>query len=102
MGYDRKSRRATPDTPRDSPLNAAVNLRDQETIEMVASAVSKRNVLLAYNILQRIFFQHDFWRLIFASLTIRGSEAADHVKQMGKAANSLGEGLADGLDVAGF
>lgn len=59
-------------------------------------------LLLAYNILQRIFFQHDFWRLIFSSLAIRGSEAADHVKQMGEASDSLGEGLADGLDVAGF
>lgn len=58
--------------------------------------------LLAFNILQRIFLQHHFWRLIVSSLAIRGSEAADRVAQVGIASNALGEGLADGLDVAGF
>ena len=32
----------------DSPLNYAVSLRDQKTIEMVAAAIRHKQVLLAY------------------------------------------------------
>ncbi len=58
--------------------------------------------ILGLNILQRIFLQHHFWRMIVSSLSIRRVDAADHVAQVGAACNALGEGLADGLDVAGF
>ncbi|MBB4198198.1 hypothetical protein CCR94_09490 [Rhodoblastus sphagnicola] len=58
--------------------------------------------LLALNVLNRIFLQHHFWRLIVSTLAITGGAAADHVAQRDEAAGALGEGLADGLDVAGF
>ncbi|RFB75037.1 DUF898 family protein [Methylovirgula sp. 4M-Z18] len=58
--------------------------------------------LLALGVLQRYFLQYGFWRRFVASISVDNLQAADHVKAMGSAASALGEGLADGLDVAGF
>jgi hypothetical protein len=58
--------------------------------------------LFSFGTLNRYFMQHHYWRMIVASLAIRNSEAAADVAQSGEAASALGEGLADGLDVAGF
>ena len=57
---------------------------------------------LAALVVQRFYLQHEMWRLISGSLTINGLEAAANVAARGEAANAIGEGLADGLDVAGF
>ena len=59
-------------------------------------------LVLAALVVQRFYLQHEMWRLISASLTIMGLSAAANVAARGEAANAIGEGLADGLDVAGF
>ena len=59
-------------------------------------------ILLTLGIVQRFFMQRDFWRVLTQSLTIVHLEAADAVVAKGAAVSGFGEGLADGLDVAGF
>jgi hypothetical protein len=39
---------------------------------------------------------------VVSSTTVHHIEAAANVSAMGELANALGEGFADGLDVAGF
>ena len=57
---------------------------------------------LSVLVVQRFYLQHEMWRLISASLTVTGLSVASNVAARGEAANAIGEGLADGLDVAGF
>ena len=59
-------------------------------------------IVLAVLVVQRFFLQHQIWRLIVQNLTVTGLSAAANVAARGDMANALGEGLADGLDVAGF
>ncbi|MDF2120542.1 DUF898 family protein [Roseiarcaceae bacterium H3SJ34-1] len=57
---------------------------------------------LTIGVVQRFYSQHEVWRAVVGSLTIQGVASLDGVAARGEAANALGEGLADGLDVAGF
>jgi hypothetical protein len=50
----------------------------------------------------RLYLQRDVWAKVSASLQIHGIEAAADVAARGDMASALGEGFADGLDVAGF
>lgn len=76
-----------------------------EWIAYVASA----GIVLLYLILglaagavQRYFLQRGLWAVVAGATTIDGVESLESVGARGAAANALGEGLADGLDVAGF
>jgi uncharacterized membrane protein len=57
---------------------------------------------LAFNVVMRIYLSRDLWARVVASTVIHGIEAAADVAAKGDLANALGEGFADGLDVAGF
>lgn len=57
---------------------------------------------LAVGVVQRVYLQHDYWSRIARSLTVGGLDGLAAVAQRGDAANALGEGLADGLDVGGL
>ena len=59
-------------------------------------------LLLAFGVVQRFFLMRGYWRLVAATLTVSHIEAADAVAAKGAAVSGFGEGLADGLDVAGF
>lgn len=59
-------------------------------------------VLLAAGVVQKFFMQHQYWQLVTASLTVIKPEAMEGVVAKGDLAHALGEGLADGFDVAGF
>ena len=59
-------------------------------------------LLLAFGVVQRFFLIRGYWRLVVATLTVSHVEAADAVVAKGSAVSGFGEGLADGLDVAGF
>ena len=59
-------------------------------------------IMLSALVVQRFYLQHEMWRLISASLTVTALSVASNVAARGEAANAIGEGLADGLDVAGF
>jgi uncharacterized membrane protein YjgN (DUF898 family) len=57
---------------------------------------------LAINIVIRVYLLRDLWARVIATTTVFNIEAADNVAAQGELASALGEGFADGLDVAGF
>jgi uncharacterized membrane protein YjgN (DUF898 family) len=57
---------------------------------------------LAINVVMRVYLLRDLWVRVLASTHVQGIEAAANVTARGDLANALGEGFADGLDVAGF
>jgi uncharacterized membrane protein YjgN (DUF898 family) len=57
---------------------------------------------LAINVVMRVYLLRDLWVRVLASTMVQGIEAAANVSAKGELANALGEGFADGLDVAGF
>jgi uncharacterized membrane protein YjgN (DUF898 family) len=57
---------------------------------------------LAINVVMRIYLMRDMWVRVLASANVHGIEAAANVAARGDLATALGEGIADGLDVAGF
>ena len=58
--------------------------------------------LLALNIVVRVYLLRDAWTAIVNSTIVHGVEAAADVYVTGDLATALGEGFADGLDVAGL
>ena len=56
----------------------------------------------AINVVMRVYLVRDLWVRVLASTIVHGIEAAANVSARGELANALGEGFADGLDVAGF
>jgi uncharacterized membrane protein YjgN (DUF898 family) len=57
---------------------------------------------LAINVVMRIYLLRDLWARVVSSTSVHGIEALANVSARGELANALGEGFADGLDVAGF
>jgi len=57
---------------------------------------------LAINVVLRLYLLRDVWVRVLASTSVHGIEAAANVSARGDLATALGEGIADGLDVAGF
>jgi uncharacterized membrane protein YjgN (DUF898 family) len=69
---------------------------------IVAFAIGYLALILAMNVLMRMYLLRDVWARVVSSTTVHHIEAAANVAAMGEPANALGEGFADGLDVAGF
>jgi uncharacterized membrane protein YjgN (DUF898 family) len=59
-------------------------------------------MVLAMNVVIRVYLTRDLWVTVLGSINIIGIEAAANVAARGDLANALGEGFADGLDVGGF
>ena len=57
---------------------------------------------LAMNVVIRVYLMRDLWARVVASTVVHDIEAAANVAARGEMSNALGEGFADGLDVAGF
>ena len=57
---------------------------------------------LAMNVAMRVYLMRDLWVRVLAWTIVHNIEAAANVSARGELANALGEGFADGLDVAGF
>jgi len=68
----------------------------------VVMAIGYLALILAANVLLRMYLLRDVWARVVSSTTVHNIEAAANVSAMGEPANALGEGFADGLDVAGF
>jgi uncharacterized membrane protein YjgN (DUF898 family) len=69
---------------------------------LVLAGVGYLVFALAINVVMRVYLLRDLWVRVLASTTVHGIEAAANVSARGELANALGEGFADGLDVAGF
>jgi hypothetical protein len=50
----------------------------------------------------RLYLLRDIWATVLVSVQLHGLEAVADVNAKGELASALGEGFADGLDVAGF
>ena len=59
-------------------------------------------MILSLNVVMRLYLQRDVWAKVSGFLQVHGIEAAANVAVRGDLASALGEGFADGLDVAGF
>jgi uncharacterized membrane protein YjgN (DUF898 family) len=59
-------------------------------------------LVLSINVTIRVYLLRDLWARVVGSTTVHNIEAAMNVTARGELAGALGEGLADGLDVAGF
>jgi uncharacterized membrane protein YjgN (DUF898 family) len=59
-------------------------------------------LILSLNVVMRLYLLRDQWATVLASVQIHGIEAVADVMAKGDLASALGEGFADGLDVAGF
>ncbi|MGJ5182032.1 DUF898 family protein [Bradyrhizobium oligotrophicum] len=58
--------------------------------------------ILALNVVTRLYLVRDMWATVLDSVQVHGIEAMANVAAKGDLASALGEGFADGLDVAGF
>ncbi len=58
--------------------------------------------IMAANVVMRVYLIRDIWQRVVQSVTIHGIEVTANVTAKGELANALGEGFADGFDVAGF
>jgi uncharacterized membrane protein YjgN (DUF898 family) len=59
-------------------------------------------LILAMNVVMRMYLLRDVWARVVSSTAVHNIEAAANVAAKGELVNALGEGFADGLDVAGF
>ena len=69
---------------------------------LVVALVGYLAFILALNVVMRVYLLRDVRASVIASTTVYRVEAAANVAAKGELANALGEGFADGLDVAGF
>src|SRR3984957_276780 len=69
---------------------------------IVLAGIGYLATVLGLNVVMRVYLLRDLWARVIASTTVHGIEAAANVSARGELANALGEGFADGLDVAGF
>jgi uncharacterized membrane protein YjgN (DUF898 family) len=59
-------------------------------------------LMLALNVVMRLYLLRDMWAKVVGSVEVHGIAALANVAAKGDLASALGEGFADGLDVAGF
>jgi uncharacterized membrane protein YjgN (DUF898 family) len=69
---------------------------------LVLLGVGYLGFALALNVVMRVYLMRDLWVRVLASINVHGIETAANVSAKGDLASALGEGFADGLDVAGF
>jgi uncharacterized membrane protein YjgN (DUF898 family) len=69
---------------------------------MVCAGVGYLGLIMAVNVVFRMHLMRDLWQEVAQSVTVHGLDATADVATRGELASALGEGFADGLDVAGF
>ena len=82
---------------------ANIAARMQGNITLTAAmVVGYLAIILAMNVVLRVYLLRDVWARVAASTTAFRLEAAANVGAAGELADAVGEGLAGGLDVVGF
>jgi hypothetical protein len=69
---------------------------------LVLGGIGYLAFILLLNVVFRVYLLRDLWARVTGSTILHHVEAAANVTARGELANALGEGFADGLDVAGF
>ncbi len=82
---------------------AQIAARLQGNIALSAAlVVGYLGIIIAVNVMLRIYLLRDVWARVASSTTVYRLEAAGNVTAKGDLASALGEGLAGSLDVVGF
>jgi uncharacterized membrane protein YjgN (DUF898 family) len=91
-------------TPLEEYFKAVVASRDLLAAIplMVLIGIGYLTLALALNVVMRVYLVRDLWARVIATMAVHNIAAAANVSARGELANALGEGFADGLDVAGF
>lgn len=74
----------------------------QNPIVLIVVVLGYIACALAFGVVVRLYLRRDVWVRVVASSVVYNLAAADNVTARGEAANALGEGFADGLDIGGF
>jgi uncharacterized membrane protein YjgN (DUF898 family) len=69
---------------------------------LVLGGLGYLGMVLGLNVVMRVYLLRDVWARVIASTTVHGIEATANVSAKGELASAIGEGFADGLDMAGF
>jgi uncharacterized membrane protein YjgN (DUF898 family) len=77
-------------------------LTNMPVAAIVAYGIWYLVMILSFSVLARIYTLHHVWRHVASACRLVNPEAAADVGSAGEAASAFGEGLADGLDFAGF
>jgi uncharacterized membrane protein YjgN (DUF898 family) len=68
----------------------------------IVTVIGYLGLILSLNVVIRVYLARDLWVVVLQSLQVHNIGAAANVTARGELASALGEGFADGLDVAGF
>uniref|UniRef100_Q07IK6 DUF898 domain-containing protein n=1 Tax=Rhodopseudomonas palustris (strain BisA53) TaxID=316055 RepID=Q07IK6_RHOP5 len=77
------------------------NLLDNVPL-LACTGVGYLALMLGLSVVIRIYLLRDLWAAVVTSTVVHGLAAAAEVAAKGELASAVGEGFADGLDVAGF
>src|SRR6185437_7965584 len=69
---------------------------------LIMTVIGYLALILSLNVLVRVYLSRDLWTRVLQFVQVQNIEAAANVAAKGELASALGEGFADGLDVAGF
>ena len=69
---------------------------------VVMTVIGYLALILSLNVVLRIYLLRDLWMKVMETTVVHNIGAATNVAAKGELAGALGEGFADGLDVAGF
>jgi hypothetical protein len=69
---------------------------------LVLTGLGYLGLVLSLNVAIRVYLLRDLWATVLRSVQVYNVRAAANVAAKGEPATALGEGFADGLDVAGF
>jgi uncharacterized membrane protein YjgN (DUF898 family) len=69
---------------------------------LVLSVIGYLGLILSLNVVIRVYLVRDLWAIALESVQVQNIGAAANVAVKGELASALGEGFADGLDIAGF
>jgi len=69
---------------------------------LVMTVIGYLALVLSLNVVLRVYLLRDLWMKIATTTSVHNIGAAADVAAKGELAGALGEGFADGLDVAGF
>ena len=69
---------------------------------MIVTVSGYLGFALALSVVSRLYLSRDLWARVLSTTVVTNLEAAANVAARGDLATAVGEGIADGLDVAGF
>jgi uncharacterized membrane protein YjgN (DUF898 family) len=69
---------------------------------LVVTVIGYLALALALGVVARLYLTRDIWAKVMATTVVTNLSAAANVTAKGDLATAVGEGIADGLDVAGF